>query len=121
MCLVRPPIETDNINILHQHNVCRNLGNATCCKANHDDAPAPGNATKSSIKGVTSHGIVDHISPAAAGNSFHPLANVFLGIVDEVIGPMLLRDGQLLCASGTGNYPRAHGLSDLNGRKSHAS
>src|SRR6185437_2019977 len=95
--------------------------NATCCKANHNDAPAPGNATKSSIKGVTSHGIVDHISPVAAGDSFHPLANVFLGIVDEVIGAMLLRDRQLLCASGTGNHPRSHGLSDLDRREAHAS
>src|SRR6185437_60343 len=108
------PEESDDVDVLHQHDVRRYLRDAAAGEADDDDASLPGDRAQALIEGVAADRIIDDIDAAAAGDVLDAVADLLARIVDEVIGAGTLGDLELVRPARRGDHRGAHRLGDLD-------
>src|SRR5690242_1520459 len=70
------PEESDDVDVLHQHDVGRYLRDASTGEADDDDAPLPGDRAQALVESVAADRIVDHVDTTAAGDVLDAVADL---------------------------------------------
>ena len=86
--LVGAPVQPHHGDVLEQDAVDLHLGDRAPREADHQQASVPGDALQREVEDISSHGIVDHIRPAATGGGLDLLYPVRRRIVETVFGPV---------------------------------
>ena len=116
----RAPEHADDVAALEQREIERNLRDLAGRKADHQEAPVPGDRAQRRLRIGAADRIVDHVHALAAGDAAQRLLQVLLRVVDRLVGAALAAEGELVVGRRAGDHARAHQLADLDRRESGA-
>ena len=97
-----------------QREIERDLRNLAGRKADHQEAPVPGDRAQRGFRIGSADRIVDHVHALAAGDAAQRLLQVFLRVVDRLVGAALPAEGELVVGRRARDHARAHQLADLD-------
>ena len=118
VAVIGAPNESVDGKTLYQWIIRRNLRNLAAGKADDNDPALEIDTTKRRLERVAADRVVDDVGPTRVFEDF--LADIFVRIIDPVIGPVGLGEIDFLVCARGGDNGGAHRLAELHRRQADA-